>query len=191
MNSFRCIVVGTSAGGLAALTEILSPLPKNFPVPILVVQHLSPVDTESYFVTYLNESCKLKVIEATDNEIIEKGIVYIAPANYHLLIEENGVLSLSVDRKVNFSRPSIDVLFESAADVYKSRLIGIILTGANSDGARGIKYIKELGGLTIVQDPVTAETDTMPKAAIKNSPIDYILPLDQIVSLLVKICFLK
>lgn len=176
---FKAIVIGVSLGGMDALKHIFEPLPKGFPVPIIVAQHLSP-HSNSYLSTYLDELCHIQVKEAEEKEKIVSGTVYIAPPNYHLLIEKDETLSLSVEPKVNFARPSIDVLFESSADTYGDKLIGIILTGANHDGSTGLKYIKNLGGLTIVQNPKTAYMDLMPKAAINETEVDLILDLEDI-----------
>lgn len=180
---YQAIVIGTSVGGLNALQKILGPLPANFSLPILIVQHRLPAPDD--FLTFsLNESCPLTVKEADEKEPIKPGFVYIAPANYHLLVEQNKTLSLSIDSKVCYSRPSIDVLFETAAEAYLSGLIGIILTGANDDGTIGLKKIKEKGGLTIAQDPATAESGVMPLSAIRENVIDQILPLAEIASFL-------
>lgn len=160
--------------------QILLPgFPVDFSIPIVVVQHISP-ETDGYFIRHLNSVSQIKVREAVEKQKALPGRVYFAPPNYHLLIEEDGSFSLSVGERVNFARPSIDVLFESAACAWCPGLIGIILTGANNDGALGLKKIKEMGGYTIVQDPATAEVDSMPKAAIAKSRIDKILPLHQI-----------
>lgn len=175
----EAIVVGTSAGGIHALQQILAPLPRDFRFPILVVQHRRPNQDDLMAFT-LNESCKLQVKEADLFESIYPGIVYLAPANYHLLVEPDKKLSLSVDAKVSYSRPSIDVLFETAAEAYRAALIGIILTGANYDGTNGLKKIKENGGFTIAQDPACAEVPTMPNEAINNKVIDKILSLAEI-----------
>lgn len=183
---YRSIVIGASAGGMDAIKAVLMPLHEGFAVPILIVQHLSS-HSNGYMVEYLNEICKIDVKEADEKEKVLPGNVYIAPPNYHLMVEKDETLSLTVDQKVNYSRPAIDILFESAAEVYENELIGIILTGANSDGSKGLKRIKELGGLTIVQDPSTAEVDFMPKAAIKTTKPDYILSLNQISNKLIKL----
>ena len=135
----------------------------------------------------MSESCKSRVKQADEKEKIVPAMIYIAPPNYHLLVEDDRTFSLSVDELVNFSRPSIDVLFESAADAYGKRLIGIILTGANSDGSNGLKKIKECGGMAIVQDPESSEADTMPRAAIKATKVDYVLPLEEIGTFLRKL----
>ncbi|MBN1219049.1 MAG: chemotaxis protein CheB [Anaerolineae bacterium] len=183
---YEAIVIGTSAGGLNALQEILVPLPANFALPILVVQHRPPAP-EDFLAFTLNELCQLRVKEADEKESIKPGFVYIAPANYHLLIEPDKTMSLSAEAKVCYSRPSIDVLFESAAEVYLSALIGIILTGANNDGTAGLKKIKKRGGLTIAQDPATAESEVMPLSAIRESVVDKIFSLPEILSFLLQL----
>jgi len=182
--AYNAIVIGASAGGLNALQVILAPLPANFPLPILIVQHRFP--TADDLMTFaLNESCRLTVKEADEKDYIEPGHVYIAPPNYHILVERDRTISLSADAKVCYSRPSIDVLFESAADVYLSYLIGVILTGANHDGTAGLKKIKQNGGMTLAQDPTTAEAEMMPLSAIRANVIDQVLSLNEISSLLV------
>ena len=185
-NNYKVIVIGTSAGGLSALLRMLTPLPGDFHLPIIIVQHLHPTQ-DSTFIEHFNDKCLLTVKEANEKETVQPKNIYFAPPNYHLLIEQDKTFSLSTDEKVNFSRPSIDVLFESATDVYASELIGIVLTGASDDGARGLKLIKENKGLIIVQDPDTAESPFMPRAAIKMVETDYILPLEGITDLLIKI----
>jgi len=174
-------------GGMDALNTILSALPTDFSIPIMVVQH-QLASADEFLSAYLNRNSPLNVKHPYSGEKIEPGTVYIAPPGYHLLVEENGTLSLSVDLPVNYSIPSIDVLFESAADAYEERLIGIILTGASADGAKGLKAIKDLGGLSIVQDPSTAEADIMPKAAIAVTEIDHVTPLSEIAALIRSIC---
>ncbi|MBW1784366.1 MAG: chemotaxis protein CheB [Deltaproteobacteria bacterium] len=186
-RSFHCIVVGVSAGGMKALPAVLSSLPAAFPLPAVVVQHISPDGDNAFFVRHLNQRLSVTVKEAEEKEAIVPGHVYIAPPNYHLLIEKDRSFSLSIDEKVNYSRPSIDVLFESAADVYGPGLIGLILTGASSDGARGLMKIKENGGVALVQDPQSAEARIMPKAAIEACDVDYVLPLEEIGRLLVEL----
>jgi two-component system chemotaxis response regulator CheB len=164
---------------MEALSELFSYLPGGFPLPIIVVQHLHPTG-EGYLYDYLNDRCALTVKEAGDKESIRPGHIYFAPPDYHLLVERDETLALSIDEKVNYARPSIDVLFESAAHVWSSDLIGVILTGVNHDGARGLRLIREYGGLTIAQDPATAEYPVMPQAAIDAGGVDRILPLDEI-----------
>lgn len=186
VSRFKCIVIGVSAGGMDALSRILPIMPADFPLPVIVVQHLDPHSTDCYFAQYFNERCPLEVREANERETIMVGNVYFAPANYHLLIENDKTFSLSADEKVNYSRPSIDILFESAAETYGPTLIGIILTGASRDGAKGLRMIRDNGGLTIVQDPETAESNLMPLSAIQASPVDHILSLRDIPNLLQK-----
>jgi len=193
---YEAIVIGVSAGGMNALKYIFSTLPVGFHIPIIIVQHLS-ARSDNEWIKLLNDNSGLTIKEADEKEKIagpteqsfgqETGNVYIAPANYHLLIESDKTFTLTIDEYVNFARPSIDVLFESAAYTYKDKLIGIVLTGSNNDGAKGIKRIKECGGLAIIQDPETAESPNMPTSAIAAVQPDYILSLEKIVQLLIKI----
>ena len=186
MHYYEAIVIGVSSGGMNALKIISSSLPVHFNLPIIIVQHLS-AHSDSHWIKLLNEKSRLNVKEADEKEKIEKGNIYIAPPNYHLLIEKDKTFSLTIDERVNFARPSIDVLFESAAEAYKNKLIGIVLTGSNSDGTKGIKRIKDCGGLAIIQDPNTADSEYMPKSAIAAIKPDYIVSLEEIVELLIKI----
>jgi two-component system chemotaxis response regulator CheB len=183
---YEAIVIGVSAGGMNALSAVLPPLADDFTLPIIIVQHMDP-NSRDYLSDHLNRKCNIQVKEAEDKEKIMNGVAYIAPANYHLLVEEDRTLSLSVDDLVNYSRPSIDVMFETAADVYEKGLVGVILTGANADGSKGLTKIKTLGGLAIVQDPATAHVDYMPKDAIASTRVDHIVPLEEIASLLTKV----
>lgn len=179
---FEGAVIGVSAGGLHALKTILPALPAALPLSIAIVQH--GAQPNAYLADYLNRLSAIVVKEAEDKETMLSGTAYLAPAGYHLLIEPDRSFSLSVDEKVNFSRPSIDLLFESAADVFGEALIGIILTGANSDGARGLKAIKRHGGLVIVQDPKTAEAPFMPRAALRALTVDHVVNLERMALLL-------
>ena len=181
---YKAIVMGVSSGGLTALKNLLPLLPKDFSIPIMIVQHLG-VYSESYWIKMLDSISNLHVKEADEKETLQKGCVYIAPPNYHLLVESDNTLSLSTEQKVNFARPSIDVLFDSAAEVYRDKLIGIILTGSNNDGTAGMKKIKENSGLTIVQDPKTAESPFMPLSVINTIKPDYILSLKKTAALLI------
>lgn len=178
-TSSKVVVIGASAGGLNALISLFSLVPGDFPYPILIVQHTSPYQ-ESLLPEILGKRTKLKVFEAEDKMEILPGNIYTAPPNYHLLSETPNTLALSSDDKVNYSRPSIDVLFESAALVYGKNATGIILSGANSDGAEGLLRIKEAGGITIAQDPKTAEFPMMPQSAIDTGAIDYIFTIEEI-----------
>jgi two-component system chemotaxis response regulator CheB len=183
---YKAIVIGSSAGGLNALKTFISGLPAEFDLPIIITQHLNP-HSDSYLTTYLSQQSHLKVKEADPGDFIQNGYVYIAPPNMHLLVEEDFTLSLSNEEKINYSRPSIDILFETAARAYTKSLIGIILTGANHDGAFGIKQIKIFGGLTIAQNPETAEVGTMPGAAIKTGSVDHISNLEEIAPYIVSL----
>ena len=176
---YDSIVMGVSAGGLKALSRITPELPKDFPLPVIIVQHRLHGSNE-FLAEYMNTLCDIDVKEAVSREVIKPECVYIAPSGYHLLVERDKTFSLSVDPPVSFAIPSVDVLFESAAAAYEGKLVGVILTGANSDGSQGLKTIKEYGGLAIVQDPGTAETSAMPRAAIEMVDVDYIIPLDEI-----------
>jgi two-component system chemotaxis response regulator CheB len=176
---YRAIVVGASAGGIEAFGRIIGKLPALFSLPIILVQHLHK-DQDSTLARFYNDRTLLKVEEAEEKENILPGHIYVAPPDYHLLLERDETFSLSVDEKVNYSRPSIDVLFESAADVYGAELVGVLLTGANHDGARGLQRIRKHGGLTLVEDPATAKFPEMPRSALACTDVDYIFPLDEL-----------
>ncbi len=184
--NYEAIVIGLSSGGMSALKLIFSVLPADFKTPVIIVQHIS-ARSDNQWIKLLNDKSNLYIKEADEKEKIENGKVYIAPPNYHLMIERDKTFSLTIDERVSFARPSIDVLFESAAEVYKNKLIGVILTGSNNDGTNGLKRIKGCGGLTIVQDPKTAESAYMPASAIATLKPDYILPLKDITNLLIEI----
>jgi len=175
---FQAVVVGVSAGGLEVLKALLASIPASFPLAMVIVQHLHPLQ-DKFLIEYLDERCAIPVREADEKEPVEPSNIYFAPPNYHLLIEADKTFSLSIDAKVNYSRPSIDVLFESAAEAYGSSLIGVVLTGASADGAAGLRRIKESGGLAIVQDPKTAEFPIMPRAALESTEVDYVLSIEE------------
>lgn len=183
-GTYHAIVIGASAGGTAALQKILPFLPVDFPLPIIIAQHLHPLQDGAAIIHYAGGSA-LTVKDADEKEAIRVGFVYFAPPNYHLLVEDDFTFSLSIDAKVHFTRPSVDVLFESAADAYGPGLIGIILSGANQDGAAGLLRIKQRGGLTVVQNPQDAEVSYMPNAAIEVVRPDHVLPADEICKLLI------
>ena len=182
-RNYQAVVGGVSAGGLDALKSLLAVIPKDFALALAIVQHRRP-EQDDFLAGHLSKACRLPVKEAEDKEAVIGGMVYLAPANYHLLIESDKTFSLSTDEKVNFSRPSIDVLFETAAEAYGSRLIGVILTGASRDGATGLRRIKEKDGLAIVQDPQTAEYPAMPLAALQETEVDHMLSIERIGRLL-------
>jgi two-component system, chemotaxis family, protein-glutamate methylesterase/glutaminase len=179
----KAIVIGASAGALEALSSLLPGLPADYRLPILVVVHLPP-DKTSLLAELLRVRCAIRVREAEDKEPIEPGVAYFAPPDYHLLVEQDKRLSLSDDEPVLFSRPSIDVLFESAADAYGDGLIGVVLTGANSDGANGLKAVVEAGGVAVVQSPGSAYAVAMPEAAIAACPNARVLPVNEIAAYL-------
>jgi len=175
---YRLIAVGASWGGLHAVSQLLSALDPNLPAAVVVALHRAAEATG--LAEALQEHTQLVVTEAEDKDDLVRGHVYVAPSDYHLLVESDGSVALSIDERVQFARPSIDVLFESAADAYRERCVGVVLTGLNEDGAAGLARIKELGGVAIVQDPRTAERGEMPTAAIAATTADVILPLDEI-----------
>jgi len=185
-HKYKVIIIGVSTGGLKALKAILSVLPSEFALSVIIVMHRHK-NTDGYLGRSLDTVCKMHVTQADEKEEIKAGMVYVAPPNYHLLIEDNGTFSMSVEGAVNYARPSVDVVFEPAAEVYGKELIGVILTGANKDGSLGLKRIKEAGGLAIVQTPGTSEAADMPRAAIAAVNPDYVLPLDEIGLLLRKL----
>ena len=176
------VVIGTSSGGLKALQRVLVKLPEDFPLPVVIVQHRSK-DSDAGLCDFLCRYSALPVSEPNDKDWILEGHVYLAPSDYHLLITE-GHFALSTDAPVAFARPSIDLLFESTADEYGTRAIGVILTGTNSDGARGLAKIKSRGGITIVEDPQEAAFPEMPQAATESSEVDWIVTLDEVGPLL-------
>ncbi|MDR3449130.1 MAG: chemotaxis protein CheB [Alphaproteobacteria bacterium] len=180
---YEAIVMGLSAGGMQALKTIIAALPPAFPVPLAIAQHTGE-SSDGFLADYLTGLGGLTVKEAEDKEPLRPGHAYLAPAGYHLLIEEDKTFSLSVDPRVNYCCPSIDVLFESATDAFGPTLIGVVLTGANSDGSRGLKSIKMHGGLAIVQNPETAEARAMPQAALEATAVDHIVNLGELAPLL-------
>ncbi|WP_438479560.1 chemotaxis protein CheB [Oleiharenicola lentus] len=179
----ECVVIGGSAGAIDALMKILPALPRGYPLPVLVVVHLQPTE-RSLLSEIFSQRCALPVKEAEDKEPIIAGTIYFAPPDYHLLVEADHTLSLSSDEPIYFSRPAIDVLFESAADAYGSALRAVILTGASSDGAAGLRTVQRLGGLGFVQRPDTAEATMMPQSALDACPSAQSLKLPQIASVL-------
>jgi len=181
------IAIGTSWGGLTALSRLLDDLPASVDQPIVVVQHRAADATEGGLGELLQHHTKRIVRDAEDKEPLERGRVYLAPPDYHLLVEP-GHVALSTENPVLFARPSIDVLFESVADAYRERAIGIILTGANEDGAEGLRRIKQAGGVAIVQDPATSTRRRMPDAALELTDADAVLPLEEIGPFLVGLC---
>lgn len=179
LKLLRIVVVGVSAGGMEALRRLLPRLPATFPWPVAVVQHLHSTEC-GFLASHLDQICALSVVEGEDKLPIAAGQVVLAPANYHMLVEWDGTYSLSVDPPVNWCRPSADVLFESAVEVFGARTVGIVLTGANNDGAAGFRKIREAGGVAAVQDPSEAEFPSMPMAAMEAATPDAVLRIDDI-----------
>ena len=176
--AYEIVVIGTSWGGLQAMRRVLGALPAGFDVPVVLVQHRHR-DSDALLAMLLQEQTSLTVQEAEDKTELQHGHVYVAPADYHLLIER-GHLTLSTEEPVHFSRPSIDVTMESAADAYGGSIVGVVMTGANDDGSRGLKRIADRGGRAVVQDPKTADSRVMPAAAIRAVPAADVVPLDEL-----------
>ncbi len=177
------VVIGASAGAFDALSAILPQLPRNFPRPVLVVVHV-PADKKSLMANLFASRCQVAAKEAEDKEPLIAGTVYFAPPDYHLLVEADGRLSLSSEEAVHYSRPSVDVLFESAADAYGPALVGVVLTGANADGAMGLRAVHAAGGIALVQRPDTAQVATMPRSALDACPAAQPMTLAEIAAYL-------
>ena len=183
----EAIAIGCSAGGLTALERLLAQLDPRLPQPLLVCCHTGSATVE-LMCELLARHTRLRVTEARERELPQAGTVHVAPSGYHLLIEHDRRFALSVDPRVSYARPSIDVLFDSAAEAYRDALVGVVLTGANSDGAQGLATIRGHGGIAIVQEPGDAESPTMPQAALERAGADHCLPLADIPSLLNRLC---
>jgi two-component system chemotaxis response regulator CheB len=175
----RAVVMGASWGGVEASIKVLSELKVPFPVPLFLAQH-QRYESESRLARVLSSRTELKVVAPEDKEQIEPGVIYVSPPGFHMLIDRGGFIALSCHWPVHYSRPSIDELFFSAGHVYGAGVLAVLLTGANEDGAAGIRYIHQRGGTTVAQAPATAEAPTMPEAAIRTGCVDYILPLQEI-----------
>lgn len=185
-TQYKAVVIGGSAGSFQGITRILQSLPADFDLPIIMCLHRLK-HVRNGFEEALSIKSVKPVAEPYDKEQVKRGKVYLAPANYHLSLELGNAFSLSTEEMVNNSRPSIDITLETAAYVYSQKLVGILLSGANKDGALGMKKIKDRGGLTIVQEPTECMIDTMPTAALKVTPIDYVLKIDQIIEFLAEL----
>jgi two-component system chemotaxis response regulator CheB len=175
---YSIVAIGTSWGGLMAMSKLLSELPAEFPIPIVIVQHRSK-DSDRLLSQLLQDATPLTVCEVEDKDLLEPGKVHVAPADYHVMVER-GYLSLTVEEPVRYSRPSIDVMFTSAGDTYGKEAIGIVLTGANEDGSRGLAHIVRRGGKALIQSPKTAEIPIMPEAALRAVPTAEVMPIPQI-----------
>jgi two-component system, chemotaxis family, protein-glutamate methylesterase/glutaminase len=182
-NSYKAVVIGGSAGSFQGVVKILAQLPKGFPLPIIMCLHRLK-HVRNGFVEALSIKSVVQVTEPNDKENIKKGNIYLAPANYHMSVELGNHFALSTEEMVNNSRPSIDITLGTCAFAYKEKLVGILLSGANKDGALGMKYIHDRGGLTIVQEPTECMIDTMPRSAMAVTKIDHVLRVEQIVQFL-------
>ena len=182
-DRIEAVVIGTSAGGVEALSAVLPALPADVCAPVFVVLHL-PRERPSVLSDIFAKKCRVPVREAIDKDPIAPGTIYFAPPDYHLLIDEGPAIALSADEPVHHSRPSIDVLFESAADVFGQGLLAILLTGGNQDGAAGLAAVGAAGGITVVQDPAEAQVPMMVESALARGPVDYQLRLEAIAGLL-------
>jgi two-component system chemotaxis response regulator CheB len=182
-RQLEAVIIGASAGGVSALLQLLPSLPAGYTLPVVVVLHVMP-GRPSQLAEVFQQRMEMKVVEAGDKDELIPGTLYFAPAGYHLLVEAEGTVALSCDPPLHFARPSIDVAMESAADAYGPELVGILLTGANDDGARGLAAIGGAGGLTVAQDPADAEVDVMPRRAIEIRKPDLVLSLAEIRRLL-------
>lgn len=186
-GAHELVAIGASWGGLDVLRDILRDLPAELNAGVVIAQHRSPDSHPTAMRDLLAAVTRLRVAEAGDKDEIRSGTAYIAAPDYHLLVEP-GLVTLSTDEPLLYARPSIDVLFETAAESYRDRCIGVILTGANDDGARGLARVVELGGTAIVQDPATAQRDEMPLAALQTTPSARVIPVAEIAPLLVDLC---
>jgi two-component system chemotaxis response regulator CheB len=189
-GKFDLVVIGVSAGGVDLLLELLPALPAKFPVPIVVCLHAA-IGVTTDLAALLGARAHVAVREALDKDALKPGCVYLAPGGYHLLLERDRTLALSMEPPVRFARPSIDVLFESAAHAFGARVLAVVMSGANDDGARGARRIKDSGGTVIVQDPETAQVADMPRAALATVTPDGIFDASNLPALLVKLCKAK
>ncbi len=185
-RKIEAIVIGASAGGIKALLALLNKLPRHFPIPIVIVVHM-PESRESRLVEVFQHHMMIKVMLAEDKDHIRPGHVYFAGPGYHLSIERDRSFSVSCEEPVHYSRPSIDVLMSSAADAYGKSLVGILLTGANQDGAEGMARINATGGLTVIQDPAEAEISVMPESALRLFTPDFVVSLRDIQTLIFRL----
>lgn len=186
LQRIKAIVVGASAGGIEAMMQIFSTLTPDYPLPIICVLHM-PDKHDSNLAEIFQQWTRIKVQDAEDKDSIQKSRLYFAPSGYHLLVEDDETFALSCEQPVNYSRPSIDLLMQTAANAYGKGVLGILLTGANFDGAMGMKAIKDQGGITIVQEPLDAKSGTMPKEAIKLQKPDLIQGLSEIKLMLLRL----
>ena len=183
---YKAVIIGGSAGSFQVVTKILASLPANYPLPVFLCLHRLK-HIRSGFVEALSIKAAMPIKEPKDKELIKHGKIYLAPANYHMYVELGNKFALSTEDPVNHSRPSIDLAFESVAYNYNKKAVGIILSGANRDGAMGLKAIKDAGGIAIVQDPKECQVPTMTSASISTTKVDYILKTDEIIKFLLNL----
>lgn len=186
MSDIKAVVIGGSAGSFQVVTKILASLPKQYPLPIFMCLHRLK-HVRSGFVEALSIKSVLPVVEPNDKDVIKPGIVYLAPANYHMYVEPDKRFSMSTEEPVNHSRPAIDLTFVTTAVAYKQKLAGVILSGANKDGAFGLKAVKDYGGVAIVQDPKESQVDTMPVSSMNATAVDHVFNTDQIINYMKRI----
>lgn len=179
LDGIRAVVIGASWGGVNASIKVLSALDATFPVPLFLAQH-QRYESESRLARVLETRTRMRVVAPEDKQPVLPGVIYVSPPGYHMLVDRADTIALSCHWPVHYSRPSIDELFFSAGHVYGAGTLAVLLTGANEDGAEGIRYIHQRGGITVAQDPSTAEAPVMPESAIRTGCVDYILPLDEI-----------
>ena len=184
--AFDVVAVAASAGGLNALTAVLSPLPPDLPAAIVIVQHLDPRH-RSVLAQILDRCTAIDVRQVQDGAVLRPGTAFIAPPDNHVLVNSNGVLLLSKSERVHFLRPSADLLFESVAASYRARTIAVVLTGSGSDGSKGVEAVKTMGGTVLAQDEATSEFRDMPSAAVRTGSVDFVLPLNEISAALVSL----
>lgn len=183
---YKAVIIGGSAGSFQIITKILHALPANYPLPVILCLHRLK-HVRSGFVEALSIKSGISIVEPEDKDIIKPGKAYLAPANYHMYIDLANRVALSTEEPVNHSRPSIDLSFISAAQTYRSKLVGVILSGANKDGAYGLKRIKDYGGVCIVQDPKECQVSTMTEASLKMTKVDYVFNTNQIIQYLLNL----
>lgn len=184
---FELVTIGVSTGGVDLLMALLPALPADFPAPLLVCLH-APAGTTASLVETLDRRSRIRVVEAQDQQLLQPGTACLGPGGYHLLVERDGRCGLSVDAPVKYARPSVDVLFDSAAQVYRERLLAVILSGAGDDGADGVRRVRQLGGAVIVQDPASAQLADMPRAALQAVHPDHIVKPEHLAALLLRLC---
>lgn len=185
-NRYTIVAVASSAGGVQALSALLSRLPSDFPIPIVVVQHLAP-DRRSLLPEILERRCEIGIKQAQEGDELRPGVGFIAPPDQHLLVDGEGTLSLSHSELVHFVRPSADLLFESVAASHHEGTIAVVLTGTGSDGSMGVRAVDKMGGRVLVEDPETAEFANMPRAAVRTGAVDEILPIEKLAARLVEL----